>query len=37
MKFGNNAFPTGFDKFYENNKGKARTYTYDGKKWSYKL
>ena len=26
---------TGFEKFYESNKRKAGTYTYDGKKWGY--
>jgi len=25
-----------FKKFYKSNKSKAGTYTYDGKKWSYK-
>jgi len=36
VTIGKDAFPKGFEKFYESNKRNAGTYTYDGKKWSYK-
>ena len=36
VKIGKDAFPARFEQFYEKNGKKAGTYTYDGKKWSYK-